>query len=140
MVHALKHVHSMLQPEGQLINVHDIPVHHVIEVHSTGSVIKAGWLLDSMDFDNERFAFNALAQVVSENYFILVDERDFIVNIHADDMGELQEWLAERWETAVIPENTIQRVDDILRQVGQSAKIVLKEPTRMTKLRTIRQS
>ncbi|UCF62461.1 MAG: hypothetical protein JSV37_07110 [Anaerolineaceae bacterium] len=128
----------MLQPEGQLINVHDIPVQHAIEVHSAGSVIKAGWLLDSADFDSERFAFNALAQVVSENYFMLVDERDFIVNLQADDIQELQEWLAGRWETAVIPENTVQRVDDILRQVGQSAHVVLKEPTRMTKLRAMR--
>ncbi len=137
MVHALKHAHSMLQPEGLLFNVHDIPVHHVVEVHSAQSVNKAGWLMDSTDFDNERFAFNALAQVVLEHYFMLVDERDFNVNIHVDNMQELQEWLAERWETAVIPESTIQRVDDILRQVEQPAHVVLKVPTRMTKLRAI---
>jgi hypothetical protein len=140
MVHALKQVHSMLQPEGLLVNVHDIPVQHVIEVHSAGSVIKAGWLSDSEDFDNERLAFNALAQVVSENYFLLIDERDLIVNIHADNMQELQEWLAEWWELAVIPENTIQRVDDILRQVEQPTTVVLKVPNRMTKLKAVRRS
>ncbi len=137
MVHALKHVHSMLQPEGLLVNVHDIPVQHVIEVHSARSVIKAGWLLDSTGFDSERFAFNALAQVVLDDYFELVDEQDFIVNIHVDTMQELQEWLTEQWETAVIPENTIQRVDNILQQVEKPANIVLKVPTRMTKLRAI---
>jgi hypothetical protein len=117
-----------------------IPTPHAIEVHSATTVIKASWLMDSLGFDNERFAFNALAQAVAEGYFILVDERDFIVNIYADTLQELQEWLAEWWETAILPEHTIQRVEDILRQVGQSAKIVLRVPTRMTKLRAIRKS
>jgi hypothetical protein len=135
MVHALKHAHSMLQPEGLLINVHDIPIPHIIEVHSAGTVIKAGWILDSMDFDSERFAFNALTRVVSEGDFLLEDERDFSFNVHADDVKELQEWLFEWWETAVLPDSTIQRTDDILRQVGQAANVVLKVPTRMTKLR-----
>jgi hypothetical protein len=53
MVHALKQAYCMLEPEGLLINIHDLPVPHVIEVHSDSSMIKAGWLLDSTDFDNE---------------------------------------------------------------------------------------
>jgi hypothetical protein len=135
MVHALKHTHSLLQSEGLLINMHDMSVPHVIEVHSAQTVTKAGWLLDSADFDNERYAFNALAQVVLDDDFMLVDEREFNVNIHIDDVQELQEWLAEWWETAVLPEGTTQRLNDILRQVGQEAHIVLRVPTRMTKLR-----
>jgi hypothetical protein len=138
MVHALKQAHSMMQPEGLLINVHNIPVPHVIEVHSDLTVIMAGWLIDSTDYDEERFAFNALAQVVSEGYFLLENERDFSFNVYVDDVQELQEWLAEWWETAVLPNKTIQRVEDILRQVGQAANVVLKVPTRMTKLKAIR--
>jgi hypothetical protein len=95
----------------------------------------AGWIIDSTDFENERLAFNALARVVSEGYFLLEDERDFVFKVYADDVQELQEWLAEWWETAVLPDNTIQRVEDILRQVGQAGNVVLKVPTRMTKLR-----
>ena len=135
MVHALKKTHSLLQPGGLLINVHDMSVPHVIEVHSAQTVTKAGWLLDSEDFDNERLAFNALAQVVLDNDFVLEDEREFNYNIHIDDVEELQEWLAEWWETALLPEGTVQRLNDILRQVHQKAHIVLRAPTRMTKLR-----
>jgi hypothetical protein len=88
-----------------------------------------------MDFENSRFALNALAQVATEGDFLLEDERDFSYNVHADDVQELQEWLSYWWETAVLSENTIQRVDDILRQAGQAASVVLRVPTRMTKLR-----
>lgn len=135
MVHALKNAHSMMQPEGLLINIHDIPIPHIIEVHSAVTDIMAGWIMDSADFENERLAFNALARVVSEGYFLLEDERDFVFKVHADDMHELKEWLAEWWEKAVMPDKTIQRVEDILRQVDQAANVVLKVPTRMTKLR-----
>jgi hypothetical protein len=135
MVHALKIAHSMLKPEGLLINVHNLPVPHIIEVRAAGTVIKAGWLTDNTDFESERSALDALAGVVSEGIFLLEDERDFSFNVHADDLHELQEWLAEWWETAVLPDKTIQRVEDILRQAGQTANVVLKVPTRMIRLR-----
>ncbi len=138
MVHALKLVHRLLQWEGLLINFHDIPAPHVLEVHSTQTIIKAGWLLDSKDFDSERFGFNALAQVVSEGYFMLVDEREFSANMYMDDVQELQDWLAEWWEAAILSESTIQRIEEIFQQVGQPANVVLKVPARMTKLRAIR--
>ena len=135
MVHALQLAHSLLQPDGLLINMHDLPILHGIEVHSAGTAIKAGWLLDSVDYEGERSAWNALARVVSEGCFLLEDEQDFNFNVHVDSVQELREWLAEGWETAVLPDKTIQRVEDILRQVGQEGEIVLKVPARMTKLR-----
>ncbi len=64
MVHALQLTHRVLHPNGLLINVHDLPIPHVIEVRSPKTVNKAGWLLDREDFDSTRSALNALAQVV----------------------------------------------------------------------------
>jgi hypothetical protein len=136
MVHALKIAHKLLKPEGLLVNIHNLPVPHVIEIRTAGFIIKAGWLTDSTDFESERLAFEALAKVVSEGIFLLEDERDFSYNVHPDDLHELQEWLAEWWETAVLPDKTIQRVEDLIRQMGQTAKIVLKVPARMIKLRS----
>jgi hypothetical protein len=135
MVHALKHAHRILGPDGLLINVHGLPVPYLIEVHSAGTAVKAGWLMDSTDFEAERLAFNALARVVSEGHFLLEDERGFSYNMHMDDVHELQGWLAEDWETAVLPEKTIQRVESIFREVDQAGKVVLNVPTRMTRLR-----
>lgn len=135
MVHALQLARSQLKPDGLLLNVHDLPVPHAVEVRTAGIAIKAGWLLDSVDFRDERAALNALAQVVAEGSFLLEDEKDFVFNVHMDDLPEFQKWLADGWESAFLPDATIERVNDIVEQVSQQAKIVLKVPARMTRLR-----
>jgi len=135
MVHALQQTHRILHRNGVLINVFDLPTPHVIEVHSTDSVEKVGWLLDKDDFDSERSALNALAQVVADRYFILENEQDFIFNIYADDLNELQEWLAIWWESAILKDRILQRLEVLIRDVGQSARIVLVLRARMIKLR-----
>jgi hypothetical protein len=134
MVHALRRAHSLLHPSGLLINIADLPIPHVIEVHSAEAVIKAGWMMDSVDFRDERAALNALSQIVSEGYFQLEDEQDFGFNQHFDDVHELKQELAEGWESAVLPDKTIQRLEDIIGQAGQLAKVVLKTPARMTSM------
>jgi len=131
MVHALKLVHQMLRPNGRLIEVHDLPVPHRIEVHSQGSTLKAGWLVDGEDYKSERLALNAITQVVSEGLFLLEDEQDFDFNVYADDLPELRMWLADGWKSAVLPERTLQRLEDLLTEAPQSARIVLKVQTRM---------
>ena len=135
MVHALQQTHRILHRNGVLINVFDLPTPHVIEVHSTDSVEKVGWLLDKDDFDSEQSALNALAQVVADRYFILENEQDFIFNIYADDLNELQEWLAIWWESAILKDRILQRLEVLIRDVGQSARIVLVLRARMIKLR-----
>lgn len=135
MVHALQQTGRILNPDGLLINVHDLPTPHVIAVHLAETASRAGWLMDSEDFENERAAFNALAQVVAESYFFLEDERDFGHNIYADDLNELQEWLADWWTTAILPDQIIRRLEALIREAGQPAKIALALRARMTKLR-----
>ncbi|MGD2159423.1 MAG: hypothetical protein PVG32_21280 [Anaerolineales bacterium] len=134
MVHALQQTYKILQPNGLLINVHDLPIPQVIEVHSPESVHKVGWLMDSEDFDNERAATNALTQVVADGYFDLEDERELMINIYMDDLSELWEWLAEWWETAILPERIVQRIEELIHEVGPSVRIVLAIQARMTKL------
>jgi hypothetical protein len=127
----------LLRPGGALINVHDLPVHHLIEVHSAGDSVKAGWLLDNEEYAPERSAFDALARVVTDGDFQLEDERDFDFNVHVDQLQEFRDWLEEGWESAVLPDRTLQRLEELLRQGGQRATIVLRVPARMTLLRAI---
>jgi hypothetical protein len=135
MVHALGQTHRLLQPDGLLVNVHDLPVPHLIEVHSSETAHKVGWLMDEDDFESERSSFNALAQVVADGYFILEDERNFGYNIYVDDLDELQEWLAEWWSSAILPDKIIRRLAELTRDPAQSATIVLALQARMLKLR-----
>jgi hypothetical protein len=135
MVHALLQARKLLRPNGALINVHDLPTPHMIEVRSPETAIKAGWLMDKEDFGSERAALNALAKLAADGEFILEDERDFGFNIYVDGVTELLEWLAEWWKSAILPDRTIRRLEELLREAGQPAKIVIAVPTRMTKLR-----
>ncbi len=135
MVHALTLAHSLLAPGGLLLNVHDLPIPHVIEVHAGGKEIKAGWLMDSSDFNDEREALNALSEVVEMGQYVLEDEREFDFKVHADNLAELQDMLAEGWQSAVLPKATIKRVNWILGEASGGTAVVLVVPTRMTRLR-----
>ena len=136
MVHALKQTQRILRPNGLLINVHDLPTPQVVEVHAKNVFHKVGWIVDREDMDNTRSALKALAQVVNEGDLFLEDERDFAFNIYADNLPEMQAYLAEWWSSAVIAENIIARIKVLLKYESQPAKIVLALRARMTKLRT----
>jgi hypothetical protein len=125
----------MLQPDGVLINVHDLPAPEMIAVHSPESTHRAGWILDRDDFDNEREAFYALAQVVADGYFNLEDERNFEYRVYVDELNELQEWLSETWTSALLTDKTIRRLEALIRDSDQPTRIVLAIQARMTKLR-----
>jgi len=135
MVHALRQVHKLLQPNGRLINVNDLPAPHLIEVHTPETIHRVGWLQDRDDFDDTRSAFNALAQVVADGDFDLEDERDFDYNIYVDDLPELLKWLAEWWSSAILPDRIIKRLEGFFRDAPQPARIVLRLRARMIKLR-----
>ena len=137
MVHALMETHRIVRPEGSLINIHDLPAPHRIEVHLPEIINKVGWLLDSEDFENEHSAYNALAQIVEDGYFTLEDERDFDYNICVDDLNELQEWLDEWWTTAILPGRTIERIEELIEVAGQPLTIELIVQSRMIKLRAV---
>ena len=131
-MHALESVRKILRPGGLLINVHDLPLSHVIEAESDQRFTKVGWLLDKEDYIAERSAFNALTQAVERGLFVLDDEEEFKFNIHLDGLHELEDLLADNWQSSMIPERTLLRI----KEFGKSApaKIVLHVPTRMTKL------
>jgi len=137
MVHALKLTHSLVKPGGWLINVHDLPIPHLIEVHTPEAAYKVGWLLNKEDMEDTRSALYALAQVVADHFFILEDERNFIYNITADGLKELQDWLAESWSSAILPDRITQQIEELSRDTGQSAKIVLPLQARMTLLKAV---
>jgi hypothetical protein len=120
-----------------LINIYPLPIPHQIEVNTLGTATKTGWLTDSTDFETKRLAFNALAQVVEDGLYILEDERSLDYNIHVDELNEFWNWLTEGWESIVIPDGTIRRTEEVFRGAGQSARLVLITPARMTRLRVV---
>ena len=137
MVHALQQVHSILQPNGVLINVYDLPTPQMIEVRLLENVERVGFLTDSENYEPTIAAFNALAQVVADGYFNLEEQQDFSFNIYADYLKELQDWLAEWWSTAIIPTRSLQRIEELMQDARPRTRIVLALRARMIKLRVV---
>jgi len=135
MVHALKIVRDALSSGGCLISIQDLPVPNVIEVHSGGKSMRVGWLQSKADFMEERSAYAALIRVVQDGLFILEDEEDFDFRIYWDGIKELQDCLADNWESSYIPDITLKRIEDVTSNPDLPYKVVLKSPARMTKLR-----
>lgn len=137
MVHALQLTQKLLRPGGWLVNVHELPVPHLIEVTAPDAVHKVGWILDKDDFDTTRSSLRAVTQVVADGLFVLEDERNFIYNIYADDLTELQAFLAEWWSSAVVAERTIDRIDSLVRDAALPTRITLCLQARMSKLKAV---
>lgn len=137
MVHALQLAHKLLRPGGLLINVHDLPVPHLIELAATDAVHKAGWISDKDDYDATRASLNTIVQVAADGLFVLEDERNFIYTIYADNLDELRAFLAEWWESALLPERTVQRLDAFAAETSDPTRIAIRLQARMTKLRAV---
>lgn len=134
-MHALQQTQRLLQPGGILVDIHDLPVHSSIDVYHDQMVTRVGWLMDRDNFANELSAFHALAQVVVDNHFILEDECTFGYKIYLDDLNELQGWLAEWWTTAYIPQNAIQRINELTQGAGKNSRVAINFSARLTRLR-----
>jgi hypothetical protein len=139
MVHALEKTRGLLQPGGILLNVHDIPQSPRLEIHGSGHERYAGLLLSRSDFENQRLADEALDQAVREGFFVREDVKIFEYLIHADTFEALNEMLEETWETAYIPQGTVDKIVDFMRAAGEGAEIILRMPARITKLRPTRE-
>ncbi len=139
MVHALKHTHSMLEPDGVLINIQPIPATSSIEIHSANTIMKVDWLTDQTEFKSENAALNAVSQVISEGYFLFEDERDFNFRVYADSLPEFREVLTYWWESTDRIDQTIQKLAELRESVSQTARLMLWVPSRMIKLRVASQ-
>jgi hypothetical protein len=136
MVHALQLSHRILRPNGLLVNIHDLPTPHVIEIRSPETTHKVGWV-DRDDFANTLASLSGLAQVVADGQFLLEDQRDFDYNVSVDSLSEFQRWMADRWESAILGDKTTKRIQGLVRDADPSTRIVLVMRARMTKLRAI---
>lgn len=134
MVHALQSTRKLLKPRGILVNIHDLPAPCLVEVRTTHSSHKVGWLVDRQGFANVRAAFDALAQVVSERIYTLEDERQFAYRVYLDGLAELETWLAEWWSSAVLSDGITSQIREHEKGAGGAVTIMLDVQARVTQL------
>jgi len=135
MVHALEMVHSLLKPEGRLIDIHPSGEPPAFIVRSGAHDEIAGWLQEKDDFIEYQQAEAALAQAVKERWFTREQQREFIFNNYAETIAELAAYLTANWSDAIILPETVAQADALQRAAQGKSKVLLRENARISRFR-----
>ena len=135
MVHALEKVHSLLEPDGVLIDIHPIFEPPSIEVHDDGRITRAGWLQEANEFVEYSQADDALAKVIRLGLFVLERAGQFTFLSHADIVAELHDYLTAEWSDATLDEGALRRAEELLGVPGRDKEVVMREIVHIARLR-----
>jgi hypothetical protein len=137
MVHALEITHSLLKPGGLLIDIHPTSQLPRVEVHLEGEVQLAGYVDDRDGFIEYILADRALLEAEACGLFRLEREKYFSFLHHADTIIEMTGYITAEWSSAILPKATLARAEQLIGQPEQGAEIVIREPIRITRFRTL---
>jgi hypothetical protein len=138
MVHALEIIHSLLAPDGFLLDIHPSPDPPPIEVRLGNRYDLAGWLKEANDYVEYIQADQALEEVVRRGLFSLEERGTFPFNTYAGSMDGLCAYLAETWQDAVVDDQVAGRVEDLMRSPEKDKEVVLRELVQISRLRLLR--
>ena len=114
MVHALELVRYLLKPGALLIDIHPSGEAPVLEVVNDTQRARVGRLEETDNFVEYLQAELSLAKVIENGWFEFESRQEFNFNIHASSLVEFQEFLAENWKDAIIPEETASKISALV--------------------------
>jgi len=135
MVHALEKCHSLLKPDGYLVDIHALTHPPLIEIESEDGLITAGPLLDRSNFQRYRQAFEAIETIVETHLFALDFKKSAGYQIHIDSYKSFQDWLAEQWDTSYLSLETNELIKDSLSASSSASRLVVSKKAQVTVLR-----
>jgi hypothetical protein len=137
MVHALEKVHGLLQPDGIVIDIHDIATPPRLAVHTGRQSIDVGRVLDHTDFRKLRKTDRALTRVVENKLLLIEDRCAFEYKTRADSLDALCAWLSRDEGTMYLPDATANLAEDLMSNSGEDAIILIHTSAWMTRLRPV---
>ena len=138
MVHALELVHSLLVPQGLLIDIHPTVEPPPIEIILDGKSYSIGNLQETDDFIEYAQADAALTHAIQSGLFISQRHANFTFLTHAGSLVELHQYLEENWSDSVWPSEIDQRAAQLCTRTGQTETCAtLRENTHITRLRRL---
>ena len=138
MVHALHRIHTLLKPNGMLIDIHPLgePPPITVELGETRHVV--GWVREATDYQSYLQADAAVATVVKQQLFRRDEKRLFTFTTYADSMDALQQYLAESWSDAFIDDLVLLRANELLHSSPLTPKrVTLLEEVGISRLRPL---
>jgi len=127
MVHALEIVHHLLHPNGDVIDIRPSSDPPPIIVRSELGDITVGWLQETDDYIEYVQAGQAIEEAVGRGWFKVKQEDEFIYIIHAGNLAELRDFLAEEWHDAVIPPDARTEIEALYQDDTIVREIVIPE-------------
>jgi hypothetical protein len=137
MVHALEKIHTLLQPDGALVDIHPSPEPPSIQVRIAANIHDAGWLRETDDYVEYEQADRALARVIERRWFRLERKTRFRFTTHAASLGELRQHLEKEWLDAFIEDSTVRLIEDLFRTRERDKEILLRESVQIARLRPL---
>ena len=146
MVHALEEIHRLLKPAGALIDIHPVSESSPIEIHRGGQIERVGYLSVRQWCIDFQQADDALAEIVQRNLFVVERERVFDSLTHYASAAEMSTSLKEsiakfardaQSADEAVPhvEALAARADELMRAAAGEAELIVREPTRISRLR-----
>jgi hypothetical protein len=137
MVHALEIIHTLLEPEGCLIDIHPTGQPPPIEACLAGQLYRLGYLQETDDFIEYGQASAALAEVTQRGLFVAEQLDTFIFITRADSLDELHTYLTENWSDSIFPAELELQAEQLSPSTGRVSSVQLTEQVRIARLRKI---
>ena len=137
MVHALEITHSLLKSGGLLIDIHPTSQPPRVEVHRDGGVQLAGYVDDRDDFIDYIQADRALLEAEARRLFFLERQKYFPFLHHAATLTEMTDYITSEWTSAILPQETLARAEQLMGQPRPGVEIVIRELIRITRFRAL---
>ncbi|MCZ7669606.1 MAG: hypothetical protein M5U34_21730 [Chloroflexi bacterium] len=135
MVHALEKIHTLLKPDGFLIDIHPTPEPPPIEVRLGAESHRVGWVREVDDYCEYVAADEALATAVSRKLYTWQKQGTFAFTTYADTILDLRHHLAETWTDAIIDDDVIRRTQDLMQTPELDKEVVLREAIKIARLK-----
>jgi hypothetical protein len=137
MVHALEKCHTLLKPDGYLVDIHALPYLPLIEIESEDGLVTAGPLLDRSNFQRYRQAFEAIDKSVDMNLFAFEFKRSAGYQILIDSYKSFQDWMADQWDTSYLPRRTEELIEKTMSNSSGASRLVVSKKAQVTVLRAL---
>ena len=137
MVHALEMTHSLLKPDGLLIDIHPSGRPPTVEAHVDGEVLLAGHVLEVDGFVEYFQADDALKNVTARGLFDLEQTELFPFLLHGPTVKAVVDYIAAEWLDALLAEEVIERATQLLGEPGLGKEIVVREIIRISRYRAL---
>jgi hypothetical protein len=134
MVHALEKIHSLLEPDGFLLDIHPSSEPPPVEVRVGDKYYLAGWLKEEDEYIEYIRADEALQTVIEQGRFAVEKGGTFTFNTYAGSLDDLREYLKDVWEDAILDDQVAGRVEELWLSPMKDKELVIREIIRISRL------